>query len=116
MTGDSTLERCPDCGAVLPVLDGPTHRYLGASPACWATFSALNNAGDPPLAPGHLIPLITDAYAVQHPGVPSPQAIQSVAVHLLAMTHDLDLVGYADRVIELSDGAIARDSGVSPSK
>lgn len=76
---------CTDCGAVLPVLDGPQHRYLGASAACWAVFSALNNAGDPPLAPGAHNGLITDAYAVQHPGEPSPQAIQSVAVHLLVL-------------------------------
>jgi hypothetical protein len=29
--------------------------------------------------------LLIDAYAAQHPGQPSPQAIQSVAVHLLAL-------------------------------
>ena len=77
--------RCPDCQAELPVSDGPTHRYLGASPACWALFSALVNAGDPPLAPHPLTALLVDAYAAQHPGVPGPQAIQSVAVHVLAL-------------------------------
>jgi hypothetical protein len=79
------LEVCPDCGASLPRFDGPTHRYIGASPSCWALFSALVNGGDPPLAPAPLNGLITDAYAAQHPGKPSPQAIQSVAVHLLAL-------------------------------
>jgi len=29
--------------------------------------------------------LRVDAYAVQHPGVPSRQAIQSVAVHLISL-------------------------------
>ena len=29
--------------------------------------------------------LLVDAYAVQHPGTPSEQSIQSVAVHLLAL-------------------------------
>jgi hypothetical protein len=76
---------CPGCGVVLPAVDGPTHRYIGASPACWALYTALNNAGEPPLAPAAVNGLLTDAYAAQHPGVPSPQAIQSVAVHLLTL-------------------------------
>jgi hypothetical protein len=29
--------------------------------------------------------MLIDAYAVQHPGQPSPQAIQSVVVHLLTL-------------------------------
>ena len=29
--------------------------------------------------------LLADAYAAQHPGVPGPQAIQSVAIHLLVL-------------------------------
>ncbi len=78
-------ETCPDCGAVLPKFDGPTHRYLGASPSCWAMYSALNGAGEPPIAPGPFNALLVDAYAAQHFGVPSNQAIQSVAVHLLTL-------------------------------
>lgn len=78
------VEICPGCTAQLPSLDGPTHRYIGASPACWAIYSALN-VGEPPLAPGPYNGLLVDAYAAQHPGVPSPQAIQSVAVHLLTL-------------------------------
>lgn len=80
-----TLERCPGCGAELAPANGPTHRYIGASPACWALFAALQNAGEPPLAPAPHNALLVDAYAAQHPGVPSPQAVQSVAVHLLAL-------------------------------
>jgi hypothetical protein len=34
--------------------------------------------------------LLVDAYAAQHPGVPSPQAIQSVAVHLLTLNGILE--------------------------
>jgi hypothetical protein len=37
------------------------------------------------LAPAPTNALLGDAYAAQHPGTPSPQAIQSVAVHLLAL-------------------------------
>jgi len=69
----------------LPKLSGPTHRYIGASPACWAIFSELLNAGEPPLAPAPTNALIGDAYAAQHPGALSDQAIQSVAVHLLVL-------------------------------
>lgn len=88
MTNDNhpanQIEICPDCGAHLSPFDGPIHRYIGASPACWAIFSALN-VGEPPLAPGLHNGLLVDAYTAQHPGKPSPQAIQSVAVHLLAL-------------------------------
>jgi len=79
------LEPCPGCGALLPPNNGPTHRYLGASAACWALYSALTGAGEPPLAANPLKVLLVDAYAAQHPGTPSDQATQSVAVHLLAL-------------------------------
>lgn len=86
MTTTIDHERCPDCGMLLPQhgQDGPTHRYIGASPGCWALFSSLN-AGEPPLASSRLGTLIFDAYTAQHHGTPSPQAIQSVAVHLLVL-------------------------------
>jgi hypothetical protein len=70
------LEPCPGCRAPLPPVDGPTHRYIGASPACWALYTALQSGGDPPLAPAPANALLVDAYAAQHPGAPSPQATQ----------------------------------------
>jgi hypothetical protein len=79
------IERCPGCCAELPRVSGPTHSYIGASPARWHIFSNLLNAGEPPLAPAPTTALIGDAYAAQHPGTPSDQAIQSVAVHLLVL-------------------------------
>lgn len=79
------LTPCPGCGVRLPPSDGPTHRYIGASPACWAIYSALLNAGEPPVAPTPALAQLVDAYAAQHPGAPSNQATQSVAVHLLAL-------------------------------
>ncbi len=82
MSGTTTP--CPGCGAQLPPVDGPTHRYIGASPACWAIYSALG-VGEPPIAPTPLGAMLVDAYAAQHPGVPSDQSIQSVAVHLIAL-------------------------------
>ncbi len=79
------LEPCPDCRALLPPLDGPTHRYIGASSACWTLYTNLHNGGEPPLVPSPYNNLLVDAYAAQHPGVPSDQAIQSVAVHTLVL-------------------------------
>ncbi len=81
----TSLSACPDCGAWLPEFAGPTHRYIGASAACWAIYTNLNNGGEPPLAPSPYNALLVDAYAAQHHGVPSNQAIQSVAVHLLTL-------------------------------
>jgi len=94
------LSPCPGCGALFPSYDGPTHRYLGASAACWALFNwdvMLRDATG--LVAQSRIPearlqfpasdapafdsIFGDAYGVQHHGETSPQAIQSVAVHLL---------------------------------
>lgn len=94
-------ETCPDCGAVLPKFDGPTHRYLGASASCWALYAALSGGGEPPIAPGPLNALLIDAYAAQHPGTPSNQAIQSVAVHLLTLYGVLERGVSIDRAVWL---------------
>ena len=87
MTQSIQLETCPDCRVRLPKpeVDGHTHPYIGASPSCWTLFSNLWNGGTPPLASFSLRPLILDAYCVQHHGTPSPQAIQSVAIHALTL-------------------------------
>lgn len=85
MTTTPQPEPCPGCGAALPASDGPTHRYLGASAACWAIYSAMFSGGEPRIAPTPALAQVVDAYAVQHPGTPSDQATQSVAVHLTAL-------------------------------
>ena len=97
------LTPCPGCGVLFPPFEGPTHRYVGASAACWALFNWAVMMGGPDTSglvaqlripeyparvPAHrsalpLDALFGDAYGVQHHGEDSPQAIQSVAVHLL---------------------------------
>jgi hypothetical protein len=76
-------ERCVGCGVTVDHVDGPTHRYMTSAPACWARYGELLGvlAVDPELWTARL--LCSDAYAAQHPGTPSPQATQSVAVHLI---------------------------------
>ena len=85
------------------------HRYIGASPSCWALQSALligeTSGADlsrhvprpPDLSPETAravssigSSVMIDAYAAQHPGTPSPQAIQSVGLHLLVLHGVID--------------------------
>lgn len=77
-------EPCPGCHVELEPFEGPAHRYIGASPACWDVFARLQ-AGDPPTTAGPQVQLIVDAFAAQHPGDSSPQATQSVAVHVMTL-------------------------------
>lgn len=76
---------CPGCGASVPDTDGPTHDYIGAPPGCWALFGEVlaREYSDVRYWPVHH--LTVDAYAAQHPGTPSRQAMQSVAVHLISL-------------------------------
>ena len=80
-----SLEPCTGCGALVPRIDGPTHRYIGASPGCWAIYGEVlaREYGEYGYPAVHR--LTVDAYAAQHPGTPSPQSIKSVAVHLMAL-------------------------------
>ncbi len=77
---------CVGCGAVFEDREGPTHRYLESSPGCWASYGEVlaREYSDFP-AYGALHRLTVDTYAVQHPGRPSPQCIQSVALHLMSL-------------------------------
>ena len=79
------LVTCIGCGGLFPEMDGPTHRYMESSPGCWAAYGDVlaREYSDPAYAKTHR--LTVDAYAVQHPGRPSPQSIQSVALHLVRL-------------------------------
>ncbi len=84
------LEPCFGCGALVPRLDGPTHRYLGASPGCWATYGKLLEKEYSDFRYARVHQFSVDAYCTQHPGTPSPQTIQSVAVHLISLHLQLE--------------------------
>ena len=92
------LEPCWGCKALVPVIDGPTHAYAGASAGCWAIFGELQ-ARTMSLTGDHLsvLRLMVDAYASQHPGTPSRRSIQSVASHLIV------LCCYIERGFPVSD-------------
>lgn len=100
---------CFSCGGRAPDIDGPTHRYLLSSPGCWAHYGQIlardySEYNDPPV---HR--LVVDAYAVQHPGTPGRQAIQSVAMDLIGLYLSLEKNMQAKRV----SGAIGRATRLS---
>lgn len=81
-------ERCPGCGDIhLASLDlrKGRHRYIGASSGCWETFGLVLAREYGEFGYPEVHRLTVDTYAVQHPGVSSPKAIQSAAVHLIAL-------------------------------
>ncbi len=86
-----TQTRCPGCGALLDEVEGPVHRYMDGSPACFMLFNQILACeySDPALFPTHR--LTVDTYAVQHPGqAKSRQQIQSVGLHLARLGLQLD--------------------------
>lgn len=81
----ATLTECEGCGLLAPVRDGPVHRYMTSSPACFAQFGRVLAAdfSDPLRMLAHQ--LVVDAWAVQHPGSPSRVTAQSVWIHLATL-------------------------------
>lgn len=108
---DLKLTRCPGCGALLPDIEGPVHRYVGASVACWAVHGELlaRRYEDARFADVGL--LFTNSYMVQHPGTPSPQSIQSVAVHLIGLYLVLERGVDDSRLIQVLRGAADGSAG-----
>jgi Family of unknown function (DUF5946) len=81
---------CPGCGLVLAPFNGPTHAYIGASPACWRLYGQVSTISWGPRDGLPLRRLVADTYHVQHPGVRRVRAVQSVAVHLMGLCMILD--------------------------
>jgi CTP:molybdopterin cytidylyltransferase MocA len=96
---DRITEPCPGCGArYLPQVLDETHPYIGASPACWATFGEVlaREFGD--VTFGRLHRQTVDVYAVQHPGTDGRRQRQSVALHLIGLCHWLEHEVELDRL------------------
>jgi hypothetical protein len=120
-------EHCSGCGATVPAVpDGPVHRSIGASPGCWGIYTALL-AGELTAFDARMHQLSVDTYAAQHPGSPSPQPIQSVCAHLVALclslehgfevedlrplTGDLSNGRWSVTIIDLLDAELSEDYG-----
>jgi hypothetical protein len=105
-------EPCVGCGGEFLPQEGPVHRYMTSSPACWAAFGRVLAAeySDSSLMGVHR--LSVDAYAVQHPGDGSRQAIQSVGLHLARLHVQLDRQLGADEANAFMLSAAARKAGM----
>lgn len=88
---DAGTETCVGCGAIVPRLEGPIHRYMTSAPGCWALFGELlaDLLSDPEAE--DLRRRCADAFAVQHPGSPADTAMQSVAAHLISLYTQFEL-------------------------
>ncbi len=82
---DASTTICPGCGGRFPALAGPVHRYMESSPGCWAVYGEVLAREYGERAYYEMHKFTVDAYAVQHPGRPSAQSIQSVGVHLVRL-------------------------------
>ena len=86
-TQHAGLVPCVGCRGLVPEEEGPIHRYMTGSPACWRIYTELAAGG---LPPSPRAPLVVDAYAVTHPGQPGPQSTPSVWIHLLTLCFVLE--------------------------
>lgn len=99
---DIAFIKCFSCGALVPDMPGPTHPYMESSPGCWYVYGEVlaRQFSDPALRDVHR--WTADAYAVQHPGQPSPAATQSVCAHLMSLCVVIERgapYSYADKVL-----------------
>lgn len=80
------MEVCPQCGAKTPLSDIKPHAYFEASKGCWASYGEVlsREYSDPEYFKNHR--QTVDAYALQHPAGDDPRAIQSINIHLIALT------------------------------
>jgi hypothetical protein len=81
-----TLIKCYGCGAAVKDTPGRPHRYIGAVAGCWEVYCEIlaKEYGEFRYPqPTHRFTV--DTYAVQHPGEPNRQAIQSVNAHLVRL-------------------------------
>jgi Family of unknown function (DUF5946) len=100
---------CPGCGLVLPSYAGPTHAYMGASPACLRLFGRASTLSWGQRDGLPLLRLVVDAYGAQHPGVRQIRSVQSVAVHLMGLCTILERGVHSEpRLLHLRERKPAR--------
>lgn len=82
------IVKCPGCGALVKHLpqSGEPYRYIGTIPGCWEIYGQIlaKEYGEYSY-PEDVHRLTVDTYAVQHPGKPGRQSIQSVNGHLASL-------------------------------
>src|SRR3954463_16140660 len=93
---DEQTTACPGCGLVLPCHAGPTHAYMGASPACLKLYGRASSLSWGQRDGLPLLRLVVDAYGAQHPGARQIRSVQSVAVHLMGLCTILERGAHAE--------------------
>ncbi len=77
---------CPRCGALVPDVDGPVHKYVPSAPGCWRIFGEVQAEEARRFRYPQAHRLVVDAYMAQHPGDGSDRRDrQSVFVHLVGL-------------------------------
>ncbi|HLZ00297.1 MAG TPA: DUF5946 family protein [Candidatus Angelobacter sp.] len=111
MQNAALITACPGCGVLLPEESGPTHRYAESSATCWKVYGEVlaREYSDPVYLAVHR--LTVDAFAAQHPGQPSPQSIQSVAVHLISLRLIFERGYTAQQATSAIGQAVAKGKG-----
>ena len=100
---------CPQCGAVVPDIDGPTHAYVPSAPGCWAAFGALRADEMLRFAGSEANNLVVDTYMAQHPGDGLDRRDrQSVFVHLVSLCAVLEEGASPSRSPEVLRAVLAR--------
>jgi len=96
---------CYGCGALVENTAGQPHKYIGATQGCWELYGQIlaKEYGEYNY-PEHTHRLTVDTYAIQHPGQPSRQSIQSVNIHLISL--------YCVLVKNLSGGKATKTIGM----
>ncbi len=86
-----TQVTCPGCGALVPDIEGPTHRYIPSVPGCWRVFGEVQADEMQRFGYPSAHALVVDAYAAQHPGDGHDRRDrQSVFIHLVALCARLE--------------------------
>jgi Family of unknown function (DUF5946) len=90
MTDGSNIIQCFSCRAMVPDIEGPTHRYMTSAPGCWQLYGELLAKEFSDYYDPDTHGLTVDAYAVTHPGEPQRVTVQSVNIHLLRLYFRLE--------------------------
>ena len=106
------MSRC-GCGALLPMEDGPTHRYMLSTAACWAGYGRVLEREYSTPARWSAHRLCVDAYAAQHPGKDAASARNSVYLHLCRLALRVEH-GWAFDRIDAAMPLLARTKGQRP--
>jgi len=91
-----------------PTSDIDAHNYFEASNGCWAAYGTTlaREYSDPAFFRNHR--QTVDAYALQHPAGHDPRAVQSVNIHLIALTLLYDANMPAARIPKIMDSIVQK--------